>query len=100
LLARAIVDLSLHAGQMTLEEAVAFYETRGMMPAAAARAEAVKSSMFPGAAVMYWLGTRAIHELRQTVAAREGSPFSLRQFHDRFLSYGAIPVQLIARLMS
>jgi hypothetical protein len=99
LLARAVVDLSLHSGRMTLEEAAAFYETRGMMPAAAARAEAIKNSMFPGAAVMYWLGTRAIHELRHTMADREGSSFSLKRFHDRLLSFGAIPVQLIARLM-
>lgn len=99
LLARAVVDLSLHSGRMTLEEAAAFYETRGMMPAAAARAEAIKNSMFPGAAVMYWLGTRAIHELRRAAAEREGSSFSLKRFHDRFLSFGAIPVQLIARLM-
>ena len=62
------------------------------MPAAAARGEAVKNSMFPGAAVMYWLGTRGIHDLRRACAAREGAAFSLKRFHDRFLSYGAIPV--------
>ncbi|MEO8680019.1 MAG: DUF885 family protein [Vicinamibacterales bacterium] len=100
LLARAVVDLSLHAGQMTLEAAARFYESRGMMPAAPARAEAVKNSMFPGAAVMYWLGARAIHDLCRTVAAREGKAFSLKRFHDRLLSYGAIPAPLIARLMS
>ena len=34
-----------------------------MMPTDAATAEAVKNSMFPGAAVMYWLGTRDLHAL-------------------------------------
>jgi uncharacterized protein (DUF885 family) len=70
------------------------------MPGAAAQAEAVKNAMFPGAAVMYWLGTRDIHRLRSAVATREGAAFSPRRFHDRFLSHGAIPVPLIARLMT
>ena len=34
------------------------------MPEAAAMAEAVKNSMFPGAAVMYLMGRDAIHRLR------------------------------------
>lgn len=99
LAARAVVDLSLHTGAMTFEEAVTTYETRGLMTAAAARAEAVKTSMFPGTAVMYWLGTRALHQLRQQLSARDAG-FSLRRFHDRVLGYGAIPAALIARLMA
>ena len=31
--------------------------------------------------------------------SQDGASFSLRRFHDRLLSYGAIPVALIARLM-
>lgn len=100
LAARAVADLALHTGTMTLDDASRFYEARGLMPAAAARAEAVKNSMFPGAAVMYWLGTRDIHRLRAAIRRREGERFSLKRFHDRFLSHGAIPVPLIARLMT
>ena len=48
---------------------------------------------------MYWLGTRGVHRLRAEMRAREGAAFSLRRFHDRLLSYGAIPVGLIAQLM-
>ena len=99
LLARAVADLSLHSGMMTIEATETFYRDQGHMSATAAAGEAVKTSMFPGAAVMYWLGTRGVHDLRRACAAREGDVFSLRRFHDRFLSYGAIPVALIARLM-
>lgn len=100
LAARAVADLALHSGEWSIEETAQFYGTRGLMAPAQARAEAVKTSMFPGAAVMYWLGTRDIHRLRTVVARREGGRFSLKRFHDRFLSYGAIPVPLIARLMT
>lgn len=99
LLVRAVADLELHSGRRTLDETASLYRERAAMRAEAAHAEAVKSSMFPGAAIMYWLGTRDLHRLRRAREAREGPAFRLRSFHDRVLSYGAIPVPLIARLM-
>lgn len=100
LVTRAVADLELHSRRRTLEQTTALYRERAAMTADAAHAEAVKNSMFPGAAVMYWLGTRDLHALRRACQARDGSAFTLRLFHDRVLSYGAIPVPLIARLMT
>jgi hypothetical protein len=97
--ARAVADLSMHTGRMTVPQAAWLYEDRAHMAQAPARAESVRNSMYPGTAVMYWLGTRGLHRLREAVRAREGAAFTLRRFHDRVLSYGAIPVALIARLM-
>jgi len=98
--ARAVADAALHTGAMTLDETAAFYEREAGMPAAAAKGEAVKNSMFPGTAMMYLIGTDAIHDLRRSMTVREGASFSLRGFHDRFLGYGAIPVSLIAESMA
>jgi hypothetical protein len=100
LLARAVVDIGLHEGSLTLDEAVAIYRDRIGMPAPAAQAEACKNSMFPGTALMYWLGADGIHRLRRERERIEGASFSLRRFHDRLLSFGAIPVPLIARVWS
>jgi uncharacterized protein (DUF885 family) len=99
LLARMVVDIELHTGRMTLDDAVAFYQEEVGMSADAARAEGVKNSMFPGTAMMYWLGLTALHELRRELAGRRGAGFSLRAFHDELLSFGSIPVLLSARLM-
>lgn len=97
--ARAIVDVRLHQGRMTLDDAAAFYEERAGMGRDAALAESVKNSMFPGAAIMYLIGMDRIRELRRDLSARLGSRFDLQQFHDKFLAYGSIPVELIAREM-
>jgi uncharacterized protein (DUF885 family) len=97
--ARAIVDVRLHQGRWTLERAARFYEEHALMPKAFAMSEAVKNSMFPGAAVMYLMGRDAIHRLRADMAAMGGRHFSLKHFHDTFLSYGSIPVSLIATAM-
>ncbi len=100
LLARAIVDIGLHERSLTFDEAVAIYRDRIGMSPDAARAETCKNSMFPGTALMYWLGTEGIHRIRRERERIDGDTFSLRRFHDRLLSYGSIPVPLIARIWS
>ena len=82
---------------MTFDEGVAFYRERVGMAPAAARAETVKNSMFPATAMMYLFGMDAIHLLRGDLAAQPG--FDLRAFHDRLLSFGSVPVTLIAEAM-
>jgi uncharacterized protein (DUF885 family) len=95
--ARAVADVRLHRGDWTLPEVAAFYRDRVGMTPEAARAEAVKNSLFPGTALMYLMGTDAIHQLRHDLAARPG--FELRAFHDRLLAHGSIPVTLAAAAM-
>jgi uncharacterized protein (DUF885 family) len=97
--ARALADVALHSGTLSLDETVTFYEREADMPASAARREAIKNSMFPGAAMMYLIGTEDLHDLRRQIAERDGDAFSRRAFHDRVLHYGAIPMALIARDM-
>jgi uncharacterized protein (DUF885 family) len=94
--ARAIVDVRLHQGRMTVQQAADFYERQAGMSPGGAEREAVKNSMFPGGAMMYLLGSDRIKRLRQQVKRRWGRDFTLRRFHDRFLSYGSIPVTLIS----
>jgi uncharacterized protein (DUF885 family) len=97
--ARAVADVRLHQGRFTLEDAADHYtRTAGMAPGPA-MSEAVKNSMFPGAAVMYLMGNDAIRELRATMMKRQGPDFSLRRFHDDFLTYGSVPVPLVAEDM-
>jgi hypothetical protein len=95
--ARALVDVRLHQGAWTLEQAAAFYREQTGMPPDAARAEAVKNSMFPGAALMYLMGNDLLHRLRREHSRRRS--FDPRRFHDRVLAHGSIPVALIAAAM-
>ncbi|PKL27620.1 MAG: hypothetical protein CVV46_10660 [Spirochaetae bacterium HGW-Spirochaetae-2] len=97
--ARAVVDIKLHCGRFTLEDAAAYYREHAMMSPEAAHGEAVKNSLFPGGAMMYLYGVEEIEKLCDTVAERQGDAFSLKRFHDEFLSYGTVPVARIAREM-
>jgi len=100
MLARTIVDIELHQGTMSFGDCVRFYAEQVGMSHDAARAEAVKNSMFPCTAIMYWLGTQGIHDLREEMKRREGPRFSLRRFHGELLAYGSVPVPLVARMMT
>lgn len=97
--ARAVVDIRLHRGEFTLDEAARFYAERTAMTPESAQGEAIKNSMFPGAALIYLVGRDTILDLRSDLQRQLGSRFNLRQFHDRFLSFGSIPVSLIAAAM-
>jgi hypothetical protein len=99
-LARAVVDLSFHAGELSFDQAMTLFVDCAAMPPAAARAEVVKCSMFPATPVMYWLGTQGILDLRETATESQGGRFSLKRFHDDLLGHGSIPVPLIARMMT
>ncbi len=97
--ARSIVDVRLHQGRMTLDDAAAFYAAQTGMSREASLGEAVKNSMFPGAAVIYLLGRDLILQARAEQQQALGARFSLRDFHDRFLAWGSVPVTLAANAL-
>lgn len=96
---RAVADSAIHSGEFSVERAARFYRDEAGLPATAALHEAVNNSMFPGHGVAALAGIAMIDELRRQLEDREGPSFTLKSFHDRFLSYGAIPVTLIAASM-
>jgi hypothetical protein len=96
---RAVVDVELHQGRMSLEDAATFYREQAGMPPSAAWAEAVKNSMFPGGALMYLMGTDGIRALRRDREAELGDDFALKDFHDGLLAHGSIPVTLAGELL-
>ena len=63
------------------------------MTEAAARAEAVKNSMFPATALMYLMDRR---HPPAPAGPRPAAGFELAAFHDRLLSCRSIPVSLAA----
>lgn len=98
-LARAVLDVRLHCGERGFAESVAFMRDTLGMSEAAATGEVTKASMFPATAIMYWIGTQGIHDLRAAMRTKQGADFSLRAFHDTLLSWGSIPVPLVSKLM-
>jgi len=97
--ARAVADTAIHSGEFGWERAARFLRDEAGMPASTALAEVVQISMFPGRGMAALAGVAAIDELRRHIEDSEGPAFTLRSFHDRLLSYGALPMNLIAAAM-
>ena len=89
------VDVGLATGEMTLPQAIAYFQKNAGIDYDTARGEATRFAMGPGQAIDYLVGKTQIETLLGLVRDREGANFSQRAFHDRLLSYGTVPFSTI-----
>lgn len=106
--ARIIIDTSLHLGEMTIEEGVAFLVEKLAMPEPTARAEIGRYAWWPTQASAYLTGCLEILRIRGEWLAKRGlgdtpiselDPAVLREFHDTLAKSGSLPPGLAARAM-
>jgi uncharacterized protein (DUF885 family) len=96
--ARFIVGISMHTGQMSMAQAIDFFVKEGYQSHEVGEVETKRGTGDP-TYLYYTLGKLQILKLRADVQAREGSAFSLRTFHDRFMQQGFPPIKLVRRAM-
>lgn len=105
---RVRVDIGIHTGRMSYDEAVNYFtEHVSFYPRACERAAAdpaaraicdsasraiYRYSKWPTQAITYNLGKNAIVELREAYRAKKGSAYSAKEFHERLMRVGSIPV--------
>jgi len=92
---RVVIDVKLHTGQMTFDEAVDMLVKVGHLERPNAIGEVRRYTQSATQPMSYLMGKHQIMNLRQREQERLGGRFSLQAFHDRLLSYGTIPVALI-----
>ena len=91
--ASVLVDVRLHTGEWSMEEAMAFYRDKAGFAPARVEGEVVRNSMMPSSRAMYWLGVEGIKTLRRRW---KGDTLS---FHDTLLSFGHVPLAWIGEEM-
>jgi uncharacterized protein (DUF885 family) len=96
---RVTLDVSLHTGAMTFEEAVDFLVTKAKLQRPNAAAEVRRYCATPTQPQSYVVGKLLILELLDDYKAARGDGFKLKTFHDELLSHGTIPVDLIRKEM-
>jgi len=92
---RVIVDVKLQTGQFTYEEAVNFMIDQVGVSGARATGEVKRYCTDPTQAPSYLIGKHQILELIDDYKKLKGPDFDLREFHDKLLAEGSIPVKLI-----
>lgn len=94
-----ILDYSVHVQGMTEAEAIDLLTRQAFQTAAEAKEKWRRAQLTSVQLTSYFSGFSEIMELREQRRAALGSKFSLKDFHEDFLSYGSAPVRVIKELM-
>lgn len=94
-----ILDYSVHVLGMKEQEAIDLLTRQAFQTPAEAKEKWRRATLTSVQLTSYFSGYSEIMELREQRRAALGSKFSLKDFHEDFLSYGSAPVRVIKELM-
>ena len=94
--ARLVTDTGIHALGWTRDASIDALEEAGV-PHTDAVIEIDRYIAMPGQALSYMVGMIEIERAREAAAAKEGADFSLKDFHDRILTLGSLPLPSLLR---
>lgn len=95
----AILDYSVHTKNMTKEEAMNLLITEAFQQQAEAEGKWNRVNLSQVQLCSYFTGYTEIYDFREMLKKEQGAKFNLKQFHEKFLSYGSAPVKYIKELM-
>lgn len=95
---RYVVGIQLHTAGMTVADGAKIFETQGFAEPQVAFEEARRGAYNP-TYLYYTLGKLQIYKLREDYRRARGDAFRLREFHDRFVSQGGMPIPLLRRIL-
>jgi uncharacterized protein (DUF885 family) len=93
--ARLVVDTGIHAQGWTREQALDYFRTYTALPEREIETEIDRYITWPGQALSYYLGERAILEARRHAESALGERFNIRAFHDTVLELGSVPLPVL-----
>jgi uncharacterized protein (DUF885 family) len=94
-----ILDYSVHAGNMSKEQAMHLLTKEAFQQQAEAEGKWKRVSVSNVQLTSYYTGYKEIIDLRKAYQNKLGDKFDLKSFHEKFLSYGSAPVKYIRELM-
>jgi uncharacterized protein (DUF885 family) len=96
---RLVVDSGMHAMKWSREQAVKYYvDTLGDQEASAVT-EIERYCVWPGQACSYMVGKLTILRLRDKAKTALGPKFDLHKFHDAVLLSGAMPLDVLEKVV-
>jgi uncharacterized protein (DUF885 family) len=93
--ARIGVDVNLHTGKWTFDQAVNYFMEAGGLDREAAEGEAAGAASIPTQKITYITGKWQIMRLLGKYRDKRGASFQLGQFHDDLLKSGSLPLSIV-----
>jgi uncharacterized protein (DUF885 family) len=97
--ARIGVDVNLHTGRWTFEQAVKYFMEAGGLDREAAEGEAAGAAASPSQKITYITGKWQIMRLLGKYRDAKGKDFRLGQFHDDLIRNGSLPLSIVEWIM-
>jgi uncharacterized protein (DUF885 family) len=97
--ARIGVDVNLHTGRWTFDQAVHYFMEGGGLDREAATGEAAGAAADPTQKISYMTGKWQIMRLLGRYRDAKGAAFRLGQFHDDLIANGSLPLSVMQWIM-
>jgi uncharacterized protein (DUF885 family) len=93
--ARIGVDVNLHTGRWTFDQAVKYFKEAGGLDEEAAKGEAAGAASDPHQKISYIIGKWQIMNLLGRYKDRHGDAYRLGEFHDDLIKNGSLPLSIV-----
>jgi uncharacterized protein (DUF885 family) len=94
-----ILDIGVHTQNMSKEDAISLLTKQAFQQEAEANGKWNRVQLSSVQLCSYFTGFKEIIDLREAYKKMKGSKYSLKEFNEKFLSYGSVPVKYIKELM-
>ena len=95
----AILDQSIHAGNMSEKEAMDLMEKEGFQQEGEAVAKWKRARLTSAQLSTYFVGVSEQLDLRDRAKAKAGGSFDLKKYHDSMLAFGSPPAKYVRELL-
>ena len=95
----AILDQSIHAGNMSEKEAMDLMENEGFQQEGEAVAKWKRARLTSAQLSTYFVGVSEQLDLRDRAKAKAGGSFDLKKYHDSELAFGSPPAKYVRELL-
>lgn len=90
-----LIDIRLHSGQMTEQDAVRFMVEEGFQEQVVAEKKLLRAQLETTQLSQYFLGLEEIQQLEMDVRRVKGAAFSQREFNETLIGHGPMPVRYL-----
>ena len=96
---RLVVDTGIHAKKWTREEGIKYYKDNTPTEEFDIIKMVERHVVMPSQATAYKIGMNKILELRENAKKQLGDKFDIREYHDVVLTNGAVPLNVLEKLV-
>jgi uncharacterized protein (DUF885 family) len=96
---RLVVDTGIHFFRWSREQSIDYCRDNTALDIHEIEVEVDRYAVIPGQALAYKIGELKILEIREKARKSLGDNFDIREFHDRILEHGALPIFALEEAM-